>query len=86
VSECVKNLKGASSRAVNRSVGTRVFAWQEGYGSLTVGGRSLDKVIEYVRHQKHHHEVGTTLPTFERTENADRKSQAREWNSLAEWL
>ena len=69
VAACVKQLKGASSRAVNVQAGAvRVFRWQEGYGALSLGERSLGTVVEYVRNQPRHHRDDTTLALYERTE------------------
>jgi len=66
VAEIVKQLKGASSRAVHvgASAGS-AFRWQEGYGALTLGGASLARVIEYVRQQPDHHAGGTILAAYE---------------------
>lgn len=68
LAECVRQLKGASSHAVNLDgpAATR-FRWQAGYGALSVGGRSLPDVVAYVRHQGAHHRNGSTLAVYERT-------------------
>jgi hypothetical protein len=42
------------------------FKWQAGYGVLTVGERSLDKVIEYAARQKEHHKNRTIIGIYER--------------------
>ena len=66
VAEIVKQLKGASSRAVHLGAsGGSAFRWQEGYGALTLGGASLARVIEYVRRQKEHHANATILAVYE---------------------
>jgi len=67
VAEIVKQLKGASSRAVHLSASTGAgFRWQEGYGALTLDGASLARVIEYVRRQKEHHTNGTIIAVYEK--------------------
>jgi putative transposase len=66
VAECVKQLKGASARAANIRSGEPRFRWQEGYGALTVGGRSLASVVEYVSKQAQHHGRGTMTQAYER--------------------
>jgi len=67
VAEIVKQLKGASSRAVHLSASPRSdFRWQEGYGALTLGGASLARVIEYVRRQPEHHANGTLIAAYEK--------------------
>ncbi len=66
VAEIVKQLKGASSRAVHLSAGAESgFRWQAGYGALTVGGASLTHVIAYVRRQAEHHANGTLVRSYE---------------------
>ncbi len=62
VAEVVKELKGASSFHVNHVLApaTAHFAWQRGYGSLTVGERQRGIAVEYVARQKEHHATGTT--------------------------
>ncbi len=68
VAVCVKHLKGASSRAVHVQAGPgHPFRWQEGYGALSLGERSLATVIAYVQDQPRHHREGTTLPLYETT-------------------
>jgi hypothetical protein len=44
------------------------FRWQEGYGALSLGERSLATVVAYVQNQPRHHREGTTLPLYETTE------------------
>jgi putative transposase len=67
VAEIVKQLKGASSRAVHLSASAGLdFRWQEGCGALTVGGASLARVIEYVRQQPQHHASGTIIAVYEK--------------------
>ena len=68
ISQCVKHWKGASARAVNRSGGAgERFQWQRGYGALTVGGRCLSTVIDYVNLQKQHHKTGKLFSVYEET-------------------
>ena len=64
LAEFIKKLKGSSSRFVHTEYGLS-FAWQSGYGVFTVSERSLPKVIDYVRHQKEHHQSGTLIPRLE---------------------
>ena len=67
VAEIVKQLKGASSRAVHLNAsGGSGFRWQEGYGALTLGGASLARVIEYVRRQPEHHADRTLVAVYEK--------------------
>jgi putative transposase len=72
VSETIKRLKGASSKAVNaRSTGEVVltFSWQGGYGALSFGDAALERVIDYVEHQPEHHAGGKLWSKLERTDD-----------------
>ena len=54
LSDCVKLLKGRSSRLITRKTG-REFQWQKGYGIDTVGLKALDVARKYAVDQKEHH-------------------------------
>lgn len=74
VSECVRQLKGASSHAVNHMTGARSdFKWQAGYGAISVGERSLGAAIDYARNQRQHHDQQTTKSALERMADEDDK-------------
>jgi len=61
VADVVKRLKGSSSHDLNHAGGLDYeFAWQRGYGALTVGERHRPIAEEYVENQKRHHEQQTT--------------------------
>ena len=67
VAELVGQLKGASSHFVNHDLrGGPKFAWQKGYGCLTLARRNVDALRRYVREQKTRHANGTTRETLER--------------------
>ena len=58
-------------RQTTSAVASRSSSWQDGYGVLTLGERSMPDVVKYVKNQRQHHSAGTTIPVFERTdENA----------------
>ena len=60
VGDVVKRLKGSSSHYLNHAGGLAYeFAWQRGYGALTLGERQRPKAEAYVRDQKDHHEQQT---------------------------
>jgi len=72
VADCVRHLKGASAYAINRMVGSYgKFKWQEGYGALSIGERSLETVMEYAARQKEHHRENKVIAVYERTEEDD---------------
>ncbi|MBN1668158.1 MAG: IS200/IS605 family transposase [Anaerolineales bacterium] len=66
VADCVRHLKGASAFAINHLPGSEgQFKWQEGYGALSLGERSLETVMAYAANQKEHHRQQTLHPVFE---------------------
>ncbi|HVM96403.1 MAG TPA: transposase, partial [Candidatus Acidoferrales bacterium] len=69
VSECVRQLKGSSSHALNDPIAP--FRWQEGYGALTVSDEILATVVAYVHDQKQHHAEGSLNAHFERLQQED---------------
>jgi hypothetical protein len=42
------------------------FKWQEGYGALSIGERSLETVMAYAARQKEHHKEKTEIVIYER--------------------
>ena len=72
VSWIVKVLKGSSSHFVSHvlSPGSS-FAWQRGYGYLSLGETQLERAVAYVRNQKEHHRLATTNGWLERTDDED---------------
>lgn len=71
IAECVRQLKGGSSHAVNLRSGGGFFRWQDGYGVLSLSEGSLPTVIRYVLAQKEHHVHGTMVATYERWTEED---------------
>jgi putative transposase len=69
VADCVKHLKGASAFAINHMDGSDgQFKWQEGYGAVTIGERSLETVMAYAARQKQHHKEKSEVAIYERIE------------------
>lgn len=67
VADCVKHIKGASAFAINHMPNTvEKIKWQEGYGALSVGERSLETVMAYAANQKQHHKERNLLSVYER--------------------
>ena len=73
VAYVVKNLKGASSHYVNHVIRPAylTFAWQIGYGCLTLGETQRPIAEAYVRMQKQHHKDQSTNRWLERCEELD---------------
>lgn len=69
----VKTLKGSSAYFFNTALRTPRFhfAWQRGYGSLTIGERQKEMAIAYVNLQKDHHRHGTTVAWLERCQEEE---------------
>ena len=71
VAGCLQQFKGASSYAVNSNLHHKPrFRWQDGYGALTVGHRSLALVIDYIKRQREHHAAGQLIPVLERCDSS----------------
>ena len=70
VADCVKHIKGASAHAINHMPNSDgQFKWQEGYGALSIGERSLETVMAYVAQQKEHHKSQATIAVYERLDD-----------------
>ena len=71
LADVMREIKSVSSRWVHEEVGVKLFSWQEGYGALSVGERSLETVKEYAAKQKEHHREGKIIDVYERMEEDD---------------
>jgi putative transposase len=70
VAEILKHFKGASSRAIGE-LRPHEFKWQEAYGALSLGERSLERVIHYALNQKQHHAARTMIAVYEQISEHD---------------
>ena len=67
VAEVVRQLKGASSFAINqRKDGGESFQWQAGYGALSISERNLEQVMAYAANQKEHHRDNKLVAVYEK--------------------
>jgi putative transposase len=67
VAYVVKRLKGASAHDINQAGRLDChFAWQRGYGALSLGERQRPTAEAYVADQKQHHERQTDSAWLER--------------------
>ena len=65
LSECMRHLKGTSSRWVNDTYfPQRDFAWQEGYGAFSIAQSLVEATIAYIRGQEEHHRQRTFQDEF----------------------
>jgi putative transposase len=66
ITDFVGCLKESSTLVMNqRRNGRGRFAWQNGYGILSIGPSNLERTIKYVRWQKEHHAEGTVVEALE---------------------
>jgi putative transposase len=57
IADVIKQIKGSSSHHVNQdNLIPEKFAWQTGYAAYSVSESAVDKVFEYIRKQKQHHQ------------------------------
>ena len=55
-SQIAQWLKGNSSKWIHiEFAGLQKFAWQDGYGVLSVIRSNVSKVVEYIKNQRQHH-------------------------------
>jgi REP element-mobilizing transposase RayT len=59
LADVLRELKAVSSRWVHDEIALRAFAWQEGYGALTVSASQREAVRHYVAQQAEHHRTRT---------------------------
>jgi REP element-mobilizing transposase RayT len=69
VADVVKLIKGASSHDLG--VQGIEFAWQRGYGVLTLGEKQRPVAEAYIANQKQHHAEHTTVTWLERCDEED---------------
>lgn len=77
IAQYVKLVKGSSSHYINYTLKPEFsFAWQRGYGVLSMGEKQLHIATEYVKNQRDHHANQTTISWLERSmeENEGPKS------------
>ena len=55
IAKIVKDLKGESSHWVNLQSAKKSFAWQDGYGAISVSPQHLPRVTKYIFNQETHH-------------------------------
>jgi REP element-mobilizing transposase RayT len=80
VATVVKHLKGSSSHYVNHvlGVGAQPFAWQRGYGYLSLGESQCERAVAYVKGQKQHHVMDTVNSWLERVDEDNEEAYPSE--------
>lgn len=68
VAEFIKNIKGSSAHYINHGNFNypSKFVWQRGYGAFSLGGKQLERAVNYVYNQKKHHQEGTLISSLEK--------------------
>jgi putative transposase len=66
IADLVKKMKGVSSHFANDEFDLEYqFKWQGSYGAFTVSRWDVDKIKQYVKHQKEHHATDELMPELE---------------------
>jgi len=57
ISEVIKQIKGSSSHYINQNnLIADKFAWQTGYAAYSISESVVEKVFNYIKNQKSHHQ------------------------------
>ena len=66
IGELIKQIKGSSSHFINQNdLISKKFAWQTGYAAFSVSESAVDKVFQYIKTQKDHHQKNSFLQEYE---------------------
>ena len=69
IASFIGQVKGASAHFVNYEIIPDFsFAWQEGYGIVSLGEGQLHSIIRYVHNQSQHHGESSTIDELEALE------------------
>lgn len=57
-SESIRQIKASSTKWIHQEIKTLPhFAWQERYGSFTIGCSQIDIIKDYIAKQREHHQT-----------------------------
>ena len=66
IAEVIKQIKGSSSHYINQNdLTSKKFAWQTGYAAYSVSESVVEKVFQYIKTQKEHHQKKSFLQEYE---------------------
>lgn len=66
IAEVIKQIKGSSSHFINQNnLITSKFSWQTGYAAYSVSESVVEKVFQYIKNQKSHHQKKTFRQEYE---------------------
>ena len=66
ITDILKYVKGISSHSINeQNLVSKKFSWQTGYAAYSVSESQLEKVFQYIKNQKQHHQKKTFLQEYD---------------------
>jgi|AntRauTorcE11898_2_1112593.scaffolds.fasta_scaffold08887_2 REP element-mobilizing transposase RayT len=75
ISNAVKQIKGASSRWLNKNEFLDVkFSWQQGFGALSVSPSEINKIRNYIKKQEEHHKHWKLEDELKRFQHFEQKN------------
>jgi len=67
IPKILKQIKGSSSHFVNHDIKPDFyFQWQRGYGIFSISRWDLNKIRNYIKNQKEHHDLHTIIEDLEK--------------------
>ena len=66
IADVIKQIKGSSSHYINKNnIIPDKFSWQTGYAAYSVSESVVEKVFQYIKTQKEHHQKKTYQQEYE---------------------
>ncbi len=66
IAEVIKQIKGSSSHFINQNnLVSEKFSWQTGYAGYSVSESVVERVNQYIKNQKEHHQKKTFLQEYD---------------------
>ena len=66
INDVIKQIKGSSSYYINQNnLMIEKFAWQTGYAAYSVSESVIERVFQYIKNQKTHHQKKTFDQEYE---------------------
>ena len=66
IAEVINQIKGSSSHYINQNdLTSKKFAWQTGYAAYSVSESVVEKVFQYIKTQKEHHQKNSFMQEYE---------------------
>ena len=72
IAEVMKQIKGSSSHYINKNdMIADKFSWQTGYAAYSISESGVEKVFQYIKNQKSHHQRNTFQQKYDEFLNLD---------------